>query len=614
MLRKNTITLVAPINSETIIISPNRCVLKVGNNNLDIGSICYLERTENTKGVKVNGSSLSKKRFNSARLLAKYFSELMDSGLRVESIYTRFKNLTKFLIWCDKNKLHDVLTSFRSTRVALVGYIGHLKELIKTQKLKNNTATRYQLDAIIVLRDCFNFEKIDRGLNLLKKSNREIENTEPPDDKDQGRVLALSTALFMGFQKATLNNEKYPYLIPLPKGTGFDNDQAWIFPTSLYALHPKRKPTFHAYNYREGRINTVDEIEKHYVSKTRAKIAIQDAKNALKNGEVVGSYHRLAHATIAMNAFLLLFIANTGMGWSELTKLPWRDTYEVGVDVQGFREIKYRAFDKEVSFIVTSSFLPLFKSYLELREYIVSYFENTTLLFFTLSLTSTKRKLSKLGRTKIPQICRGFRIFEPTIPIITAKEWRAAKSDYLVRSSDIQTAAFLLQNDERTVRDHYTKGSKTKAIAEVSDFLERIVSKVKGNSAEETESALGSCDNPGEPSSEQNPPIVPDCRKGEGCLFCKHYGVHADEKDIRKLFSCKLCIESASHLSGTFEDYLIMFGAVLNRIDALLELFEKLSQGHKELVERIKSEVFEDGELDSYWELKYEQLLNLGVI
>ena len=621
MSDSNRTILATPLEGEIRLIHPNNCLVNVHGKNIDVGALCYLDRVKCNTGYRINDSSLSQNRFKHIKSIIYYLSDLSESALSIVSIKSRFNNFTLFLDWCDSNSNYNIMNSFGEARNALTKYINYLVELIKTQKLHNNTAARYQYDAIIVLRDCFGYERVDQGLNLIKKSNRSITNTSSPDEKHQGQVLALSLALFKGFHKEIMNNSKYPFLISMPKGTGFENDAAWIFPTGMYVQHPANqinytKGTYCAYDYQNGVIHTVDKILEHYASKLSAENSIRNAHRVLRKNDAEGTPVRLMHAAIAVNAFIVLFIANTGMNWSEVCRLTWQNGYEVGVDTQGFREIKYRAYDRTVTFIITSSFLPYFKAYLELRDYIQCHSEKTELLFFTIS-KKTSFKPAKLGGTKLPTICRSFQLFDPSLPIISAKQWRATKSDYLVRNTDLQTSSLLLQSDERTIQEHYTSGSETKGISEISMFLERIVSKVKEVSLDDSkliESALGHCNSPGNPLAEKHSPIEPDCKKSEGCLFCKHYGVHADEIDIRKLYSCKFCIESTSHLSGSIDHYLKVFGEVLERIDALLSTFSDISENHRKIVERVKYEVLEEGELDPYWEIKYEQLINLGVV
>ena len=66
---------------------------------------------------------------------------------------------------------------------------------------------------------------------------------------------------------------------------------------------------------------------------------------------------------VAHNAFVLMFIANTGINLAQVLELLNGD-YEVGVERQGFRAIKRRAGNKAVHFEITAAFLPKLKRYL----------------------------------------------------------------------------------------------------------------------------------------------------------------------------------------------------------------------------------------------------------
>jgi hypothetical protein len=105
-------------------------------------------------------------------------------------------------------------------------------------------------------------------------------------------------------------------------------------------------------------------------------------------------------------------------------------------------------------------------------------------------------------------------------------------------------------------------------------------------------------------------PIVPGCKSAEGCLYCDKYRVHADETDIRKLLSCRYCLRTTSNRAASLEDYDRTFGAVLRRIDFLLD---ELKKRDADLVARLENAVDVGGELDVFWSSKLEQLLELGV-
>src|SRR4030066_186875 len=91
--------------------------------------------------------------------------------------------------------------------------------------------------------------------------------------------------------------------------------------------------------------------------------------------------------------------------------------------------------------------------------------------------------------------------------------------------------------------------------------------------------------------TEAVPPIAPDCHQSEGCLFCDKYVVHADERDVRKLISCRTCIYRTAHLSTSDEYFQSLFGEVLRRIEIILVTSGGKSEDHRTQVERVRVEV-----------------------
>lgn len=85
-------------------------------------------------------------------------------------------------------------------------------------------------------------------------------------------------------------------------------------------------------------------------------------------------YHqsRILAASLAQQSFIMLFCANTGMGASQIAQIEWVDQqFSVVREKQGFKTIKYRAGNKEVSFLITTSFIKIFTKYLKLRDHLL---------------------------------------------------------------------------------------------------------------------------------------------------------------------------------------------------------------------------------------------------
>lgn len=101
------------------------------------------------------------------------------------------------------------------------------------------------------------------------------------------------------------------------------------------------------------------------------------------------------------------------------------------------------------------------------------------------------------------------------------------------------------------------------------------------------ERAVGMCTAFGHPEAIGSPPVPVDCRGAEGCLFCEHFKVHADERDTRKLISCRYCIQQTA-LAGS-QERLALFGPIFDRIGAILSEVGKRAPGIVEQLERRSS-------------------------
>ena len=210
---------------------------------------------------------------------------------------------------------------------------------------------------------------------------------------------------------------------------------------------------------------------------------------------------------------------------------------------------------------------------------------------------------------------RMLRRMDPGLPAVTSREWRAAKSDWLLRNTDISTTALVLQNSEATVMEAYAEGSETTAMQEMGDFLDGVATTVLQPGSELANSvvrAVGKCSKFGDPTpSHPTSPVQPDCGSPEGCLFCDKFKVHADEVDTRKLASCRYCIRAVSPSVGSPERQAQLFSPVISRIDHLLH---EIGERDCEMKMRIVREVDEEGELDPFWARKLEMLMELELV
>jgi hypothetical protein len=128
----------------------------------------------------------------------------------------------------------------------------------------------------------------------------------------------------------------------------------------------------------------------------------------------------------------------------------------------------------------------------------------------------------------------------------------------------------------------------------------------------------GGCAKPGEPlaleesaRSASQAPVQPDCKKAHGCFFCAHYRAHADEKDMRKLMSCRIVLKKIAHLQGGSLRAERVYTVVVDRIEALLA---ELKRREPKVFEATRVDVEDRGQLSRYWANKLSQLHLLGMV
>jgi len=621
-----------PIPETDFLPTPHLMVIKFPNGNtVDIGALCYLEReipssfSDKTKrrakgkGRKVNLNSLNEDRKYAVAKLSRHISdELSYSGQRPETVRDMLNRFMPFMDWADNNNYENILTDVRQARLAIYDYVKSLRERVNSNSISVNSAARQQFTILKLLEGFYDEDNLSHGINLLRTNAAAKIQTTPPDEKIQSKILSLCESLFSNISNFILDFRKYPYSLEVPEFINFSGNRIWIFPTTMWFKSPHiLNHRARGYNYETGRIATLQEIQSipkfskipdvnHTIAIKGAKYRIERANNNLHD------IHRLHQGMNALNFFIILFLAETGMNWAQLVNLTWSNDYGTSVSRQGFRLIKWRAKNRDVFFELPSSFLPKFKQFLLLRKYLLQGFE-CEWLFFQRGCKRTSEPSQIKG--SLSYTYNILKKIYPDLRVVRAREWRAAKSDWLIRNTDPSTTALILQNSEKTVIESYAAGSETSQIEEVSSFLDEISKIVLSNSTRikgGTNQSLGTCSDYGLPlQTIVQANIVSNCKNPEGCLFCDKFKVHADETDTRKLISCRYCIQKTAYLAVNNQHYEDCILPVLTRINKILD---EIAVRDFNLVKSITTEVEEYGELDSYWSRKLEMLIDLGLI
>jgi len=631
---RDTIVYDLPILADIGILRIEKAIIRFPRNDtIDIGALCYLRRSNKRRISRLGGdaigrvvdiTSLSQARCHIVRRILAGVSTLARNGsYSWETLRSIVRNWLRFIDWCDSNSVDENLTENDGARIAFSEYSEHLLERIRRETLKQNTASRYQKDVLALFRDHLDIAEVARGVRSINASLQSVAPTQVADENMQRRVLSVCESMFSEFSTFVLGGANYPFKFSVPSYLGWPVDHLWVFPIPRWVMTPSERHVREelgnghwCYDYENGRLAQLDEIVGRYCNPFAAKRSLELAKANLSEANKDKRHSRRQRlAILAHNAFALMFAANTGINYAQLRALRWNKHYEVGKESQGFCEIKSRASGKLVSFTVEARFLSKFKQFLKLREYLIGSGNDPEHLFIGKSHDGELHDIGKNLFWRFFGICKRL---DPELENIGPRIWRACKSDWLVRNTDIGTAALVLQNTEATVQSAYTAGSETQSQEEFSHYFSELASRILQFRDQELDgivrSSVGACSDFGQPLEEEKSPQVSDCRQPEGCLFCSKYVVHADDLDIRKLMSLRYCITRTAHLSDSVEHFDSMYGSVLDRIAMIISLISDVSEEHKDLVARVQVEVEEVGQLDPYWGAKLDAYEFLGVV
>lgn len=607
--------------------------LKFSSGVLDIGSICYLRRKKGRRkrcsARDVDFTSFSETRAIEVRRLIYIWSEYMEvSGLRDGTVRQIFQVFMNFVDWCDLNRHFEVLATVDHAHIAFSAFSKDLRKRISENKLTNNTGARYQHLVQASLEKYFEVDEFGNGINQLIHIEALTIPTTVPDDSAQAKVIAWCNCIFNGMTELLLDQKPFPFPLKVPTYLNWKNDTLWILPVRVWSTPPHlldKYTQYQCYDYETGNIRTKTQIESLWGKGKYPSDIDRRIKRARKVFEEANrDFHcknRLSKGTTAVQAFLLLLIAHTGMNPTQAIDLPWNQEFEYAVKnpsitQQHFRAIKYRANNRLVTFEIGAEFLPQLRRFLELRNYLLQGKHFDFLFFgFGANLTHLASNPIQLTRDTIGIFFITLRRLSPDIQSIPPRQWRAAKQDFVIRNFDPASAALAMQHSLDTSLKKYSNGSEVAQQLELSAYLNKVEGIVIESERERNRTeirTIGNCSSPKNPTAISDKILVePNCREPESCLFCEKYRAHADMVDTRKLLSARHCIQKLAQLTSNFEHSTRVFAQLLQRIDAIVTEIRGLN---REMVDIVEREVDHDGELDKFWQAKLETLMELELI
>jgi hypothetical protein len=627
------------------IYHPQSCILKLDNKSIDIGSHCFAVRKLNSKGfastitknsqgigvVEVDLNSLDKRRLPFIKKIIEFGAYRAISNSQIY-LYNQLRNLLPFFQFYFSQS--DLEYSSPENRA-------HYEEAARRYSAALNHATKtgaghkHQCTNVVFRLAEFifpNYKLYEFDYGIISTFKQVTRGTIPLLPEEQELALALRTSIFDAAVDLSVNYKPLPYPLKIPTVCGELKNTIWIgySPWPGMANFPRAKD-FERRQCKEwfdrnlGTLLTKEQWLEHvhHRSKKAAYDAWYSIQKLLQDNNRSYSNFRQTMAEYGATSFIDLFLSVTGMNQQPALDLPWYGGYSIQKGKQGdkiitllkvehelefdrktkssayLRSIKNRKGYQPIEVTISNRFLSKFRSYLQLREYYLNGSTDARLFPFVASLIAQKRHA----------IHKAF----PEIPKLGAHKARASISDnILTATNDPRVASQILQNDPKTLIKYYAAGTQKSRILSMGGFFNALgnqVTTTRNGTKNKVETAVGSCNNGGtHPDAIPDAPIESNCTQQVGCFFCKHFCVHADEVDVRKLFSVLYYINKGATRAHDIDYFNKLFDLVINRIKELLKQIEVISDKKKALVARIQKEVFTEEALDYYWLCKLNRL------
>lgn len=590
-------------------------------NSFDIGIIAYSVRGMKYKPQKniqaVCIDSLQKERQYFLTLL---YDHIVTQKWEDTSILTFLKYIRTILNWTDSNNNTDLFKTPGSFRLAYIAFTNHLNDQIYHRKIQPITASPRQRAMKDMATIHFGAEEGKHITSGIITITFEIQDEDAPEKSLVQHNTEVFLAIAKGYGSAVLEMQPYPWLLKMP------NYHTYVFPSNLSIKTPFTTAYADMYNYKEGRLSTTDELS-NINHRTKFKNA-QDIKRSQEciekhNSLGLNSCYRIADAAMALNAYMQVFMLMTGSYGTEARQIIYNNTLNIERHItnNSFRAVKFRAGGKTVEYSLGSQHgLRILKDYLTFREYILQGKE-FKYLFFRINNNGEYVQYTEANIAGLVTRARKF-FFYKKASILRSRKVRKFKSvHYHEEKHGTKITAKALNHDEKTNQKSYTPSSPDTSKKELGTLWSAI--KKAAKEIKITEDKIGNdisistghCSNKGNPEKIQEyTPIEPDCKKQFGCLFCSKYIIHADRDDIHKILSVRYVIEQVLKMSTDTQRTEKLLRVLCVRIDYLIERLQNYSVKTKMLIDKLYVDVFEYGDLTTFWSFRLERYAEMGMI
>lgn len=594
---------------------------------VDIGRVCYTNR-ENDSGHSrdktksyitglVDESTLSIER---VEWLRRYLREILQKGLRDETVRGYLHNLRYFFDFCDFEgskplTLDDLASNYKYYQINL-----YQKARLSGAK-SISTTTLY--DKLNTARDfikiAYNLSDIDI-LSIIPKHRHMGHNSKERDSslEDFKNFLQTCITYFNEFSYAILN-KIYPIPITLAKSSS--NDYYWDS-TRKYGI--KKLPNCFYNSGEPLPFNEVKNVLSNYYNCERTKKDFY--KNTLINNrnkwinENLDSRKIYAY-NLCTYCFYYIYLSFTAANIQPTLDLKISDLNLEDLGLSTFaRKHKYRA-GRQIEFSAPSHLKRYLIQYLKLREWVDNLHLPGDCQEYLFVRIGEHRHLKRFARSSVSSIDDNTPLFKG-VKRVTARDIRNLCAEYYIKHSkgNLSLVARKLNNSLTTVAKSYTSIDIESQAIEMNHYHEKMITAVlRSNRTNEQTISIktstnydtekipaGSCSNlsdndPVKALGFNNEAPNPSCATFESCLFCEFFAIHIDFEDIHKLLSLKEALLKSSMIRDDPEYHLLSIEPSLFRIDEIINILKGKDNRVIELVDdaeqKIKMQIYNE-----YWD------------
>jgi hypothetical protein len=606
---------------------------------LDVGALMYSRRDRSGllkmgnriqhawTGHVVDPESLVPHR---EEFLRRMLDDAATAGNRPKTFDSDCRQLFYLFEWCDENGFENFLATKKDLRDAFFAYTNIAFENVSLEISSPRTNRARQAYFEYIAQVMWGQESIEvtRGIQKLRAHSKNADR-DLPEVRLVREYVRVVDDLRKGLTSCILEKKPFPWAFSV------NSIDSVFFPGTAGIYTQYNDPGFLPHYPEERRLRTADEMIEEAANrggelgKHRAQTSEYNSSRKLKdnNGSERSEMRRL-YASIAMDAHVWLIRALTGSNLSTMVDWEISGTYSMERDSvsRNLRGVKIKARGKKVAYAFGTIGYKILVSYLELREWVLNGEVYDRLIFSYSAYDNPVVPISASSHVSdsMRRIHRrvGKTFFDSSVDLPNVSvEMRNFKSQILhTLKVDPETVSGSLNHTQETNDKSYSRVSPDAMNEQFSVYWRSVeearkhVRKREGVLAS-TASPTGSCATYLSPSASiENPPIEPDCKRPEGCLFCEHYLCHSDEEDVHKILSAQFVIQELRAWLDSVAHAEELFAMMVERVDVIVEEVAALSEEHADIVSKVRNRVYGLGDLTLFWEKKLNRYERLGVL